>query len=89
MSDKSDFDRVMEIIYKAPAEEVLKFVTTPKEDLIEYHSGLGRMIRNELSLWERGWEPTIVDGVDMSPHHPDAVSMRLIEEVHDELQRNT
>lgn len=52
-----------------------------KEDLIKFHHTLGQDIRNNFELWRCTWYPEIVDGVDMSPEHPDAVSMTVIEEV--------
>ena len=52
-----------------------------KEDLISFHHTLGQDIRNSFGLWNCTWYPEIVDGVDMSPEHPDAVSMTVIEEV--------
>lgn len=53
----------------------------PKDDLIGYHHSAGRFIRNHYKLWETSWTPEIVDGVDYSPNHPDAVSMQIIERV--------
>jgi hypothetical protein len=51
------------------------------EDLISYHHTLGRDIRNHFGLWEYMWEPKLIDGVDCSEEHPDAISMRVIEKV--------
>ena len=61
-----------------PQQEFLK---TPYSKLVAYHNSLGRKIRNEFKLWENTWTPDIRNGVDHSPDHPDAVSMRLIEAV--------
>lgn len=47
-------------------------------ELIKYHHTLGQSIRNEFGLWGFEWEPEIVDGVDVSPEHPDAISMEVI-----------
>lgn len=52
-----------------------------KEDLIQYHNTVGQNIRNEFNLWEKEWIPEIEDGVDVSPDHPDAISLRVMEEV--------
>lgn len=57
------------------------FVNTSKKDLIQYHDSLGRLIRNSFGLWHRPWTPKIKDGVDVSPDHPDAVSMKVIETI--------
>lgn len=63
---------------KIPQQEFLK---TPFSKLVAYHDSLGRKIRNEFKLWENAWTPDIRNGVDYSPDHPDAVSMRVIEAV--------
>jgi len=63
-----------------------KFVNTKKEDLIIYHSTLGRYIRNYFSLWSIQHVPELVNGADVSPHHPDAISMRVIEKVWEHYQ---
>lgn len=64
------------------------FLETPREKLIQFHHGMGTAIRNKYNLWEIPWEPEIVNGIDMSPYHPDQVSMTLIERVWDELHAN-
>ena len=51
------------------------------DDLHQFHHSLGQWIRNNYNLWEIPWEPELRDGVDYSPHHPDQVSMTIIEEV--------
>lgn len=38
-------------------------------------------IRNEFKLWDVDWEPEMVNGVDISPNHPDQVSFDIIVEV--------
>lgn len=57
-----------------------------KADLIQYHSGIGMAIRNAYNLWKVKWKPKIVNGVDMSPDHPDQVSMKIIERLWEKLQ---
>ena len=43
---------------------------------------MGMYIRNAFKLWEYKWEPEPDEnGVDCSPDHPDAISMRIIEDV--------
>lgn len=78
-------EKVTEWFWEAPVEAQTKFLDTPRDDLIKYHHTLGRGIRNEFKLWEIDWEPEVVDGVDESRYHPDAVSMTVIEEVWDRL----
>lgn len=48
------------------------------EEAISMHSTLGRHLRNHANLWQNTWEPELVDGVDHSPSHPDAISARVI-----------
>lgn len=78
-------DRIEEIaneLYNSLTDEENKSLADcPKDDLISYHHSAGRLIRNEYKLWENAWVPEIIDGVDCSPNHPDAVSMRIIERV--------
>ena len=61
------------------------FVSCTKEQLIQYHTTLGRAIRNRFKLWELDWKPEykMVGSIqyDVSPNHPDAISMRIIEAV--------
>jgi hypothetical protein len=66
---------------KSPLSEQFDFKHARKDELIEWHHTLGRTIRGEFGLWEENWEPILVDGVDMSPNHPDAISMSIIEEI--------
>lgn len=63
--------------------EKKSFINTPREHLIRYHHSLGPNIRNKFELWKNEWVPVIVDGVDISPNHPDAISMKIIEAVWD------
>lgn len=58
-----------------------EFSSSRFEDLPIYHSTLGRSISNAFNLWVYPWEKRIIEGVDMSDEHPDAISMRVIEEV--------
>ena len=64
----------------APLERLI-FTDRTQESLVEYHHSLGRRIRNEFEFWKIKWEPEMVNGVDVSPAHPDAISMRIIEAV--------
>ena len=61
------------------------FLNEDPNKLIRFHHNLGRSIRNEFDLWSEKWTPEIQEGVDMSPHHPDAVSMRIIKDVHERM----
>lgn len=67
-------------------EQRNQFKNSRKEDLIVYHHSTGLTIRNEFKLWANKWEPELVDGIDTSPFHPDAISMRVIEAVWTKMQ---
>lgn len=54
---------------------------THPNDMIELHDSLGRQIRNDYQLWSRYHTPRIVDGVDVSKDHPDAISSRIMKQV--------
>lgn len=60
----------------------------PFEDVLSLHHGFGTWIRNTFELWQRPWTPVIVDGVDWAEDHPDAISSRIIQLVHDKLNAN-
>lgn len=68
------------------SKEDLEWVKTmPEADLCSLHHSLGRFIRNTYRLWEIEWEPEIQDNVDVSPYHPDAISMEIIKIFHKKL----
>jgi hypothetical protein len=83
MTNKIDeiADQVMHWFGSADGELQLEFQSTRFNDLHRFHQTLGQDIRNEFRLWEQHWQPDLVGGVDMSPDHPDALSMKVIEEV--------
>ena len=78
---------VIEWFYKEPDNTREEFVKTHPKDLHKYHHSLGQRIRNEFKLWSKEWEPVLVNGVDMSEGHPDAISMRIIQDVHKRLTK--
>jgi hypothetical protein len=65
-----------------------EFLETPFDELARYHHSVGRTIRNEFDLWKAKWDENIVDGVDCSKGHPDALSMNIIETVWAELHES-
>jgi len=79
------FDHIVGVVtnwlQEAPAEHRREFKSMSKDQLIQYHHSLGRDIRNEFGLWQYDWVPQLENGFDMSPDHPDSVSMRIIEQV--------
>ena len=81
-----NYEECVEWLWKeyksSPQEEQKKFASYEKDDLILLHHELGRYIRNHCDLWKNEWIPELdLDGVDYSPNHPDAISMRVIEAV--------
>ncbi len=69
------------------SEENKKYISNIKEDdLITLHHTLGQSIRNEYGLWKRSWEPVLVNGVDHSDNHPDAISNFIIREIWESLK---
>ena len=87
-----DFNLMVKVvrrwIERAHPQFTIEFTNTPRENLVRYHSGLGRDIRNEFKLLERHWVPELVEGVDHSQEHPSQISMRVIEAVWDELHKD-
>lgn len=86
--DGKNFDAIVEALRGEIAtwsdEEQSRFYFTgySEDELIMYHHSLGRWVRNTYKLWEAPWLPEIRDdGCDYSPNHPDAISMRIIEQV--------
>lgn len=69
-------------------QEQKDFFNTPKENLALYHHTLGTEIRNHFNLWKNEWTPVLVNGIDESDEHPDAISMRIIEAVWQTLHDN-
>lgn len=80
-------DEIINEVHKETAswseEDQTEFFLGPLkgESLIGYHTGLGRYIRNKYNLWGTKWNPVLIDGIDHSPYHPDAVSQTIIEKV--------
>lgn len=67
--------------------------STPVADLAQFHHTWGRGIRNHYGLWKddhpltTNWHKNedgrkIINGVDHSDDHPDAVSMQIMKRVH-------
>ena len=81
-------EEVIQWLSEAPDKEVEEFINSSREGLIVYHSTLGRDIRNHFKLWRYPWKPELDDqGVDVSPYHPDQVSMQIITKVWETVQK--
>jgi len=74
-------EEVLKWFARSDTEEQIAFVSTEIDNLVQYHTTLGRQIRNEFEMWRDEHEPFIVDGCDHSQDHPDARSMRVMEDV--------
>jgi hypothetical protein len=70
---------------KSDIESVNDLLSVARDELFTLHHTLGRSIRNEFLLWAKAWTPDLIDGVDYSNDHPDAISSRIIEQVWDML----
>ncbi|MDX9668708.1 hypothetical protein QMK49_00365 [Pseudomonas sp. P8_250] len=68
---------MQEIWANMPPDDKLWF---RKEEPIRMHNSLGMHLRNHANMWEFPWTPEIRGGIDFSKDHPDAISMRVIED---------
>lgn len=57
-----------------------------ENELLEFHSTIGRYLRNKYNFWDYKWEPVIVGGFDYSKYHPDNISFEIIREVWQDYQ---
>lgn len=69
---------LMEQIYENFSDEDKEWFVN--EDPVMMHLTLGMHIRNHAGLWSVPHEPEIVDGVDISENHPDAISSKVIKD---------
>jgi hypothetical protein len=80
-------DDIVEVLYERmkdlPGVEV--FIETPRESVAAQYFNLGQSIRNEFKLWTRKWKSKMINRMDYSEDHPDAVSARIIEKLQDKL----
>ena len=78
---------VIDWFHKSDESNKSKFIDSSEYDLVGYHGSLGKNIRNHFRLWEKPWTPEIckITNCDISPHHPDQISMTVIKEVHKRL----
>lgn len=81
-------DEIKNLVYDEVmlSHELLQFFKDSKrDDMIQLHHSFGRYIRNKYDLWSRTWVPDLIDGVDYSKEHPDAISMDIIESIWDKI----
>jgi hypothetical protein len=73
---------------RSTLREQAEFTETAFEDLVVFHSTLGQQIRNYFNLWHYKWVPSIKNDIDISEEHPDAVSMKVIEQLWREIKND-
>lgn len=72
-------DECMEALKMAlSAEDQIALLSSSKDDLIQYHHGLGRWIRNNWGLWKSG--PLLDHMQSLGFIHPDDMSGSIIRE---------
>jgi hypothetical protein len=79
-------NEIVEDLYAKLPHADLEFIKAmPREKLISFHSGPGRMIRNYYRLWQPDNPYIILDDPE-SPFFPDQVSQAAIEGLWETLQ---
>lgn len=79
---KTESEIAEEMFARLSEADIFTLKTVKTEDSMgEFHHSVGQWIRNEYHLWEVDWAPEIVDGVDCSPNHPDAISSRILRKI--------
>lgn len=74
------------IISKISLTDKMYIVSTKEKDLIQFHSNIGRQIRNEFNLWQGN--PELLKDMGLpEDKHPDEVSQKIIEALWKELKR--
>ncbi len=80
MLPKTIKDAAAILLSEVSDREKLKLRNTKKENLILYHLTWGEKIRNRFGLWSGNEK-------DAGENHPDSVSMKIMEEVWDKIQK--
>lgn len=58
-----------------------EFITTKFDNLNLFMSSLGLGIIEHFNLWAFPWKPQLVDGLDISPNHPENLALTVIQAV--------
>jgi len=95
-------DEIVNDLMKSVLSEeanIKEFLQVDEADLHQFHHGFGTYIRNTYSLWFENpltekWRTdeasrNIVDGVDYSDDHPDAVSMQIIKTLYTKMKETS
>ena len=72
---------IADVQKEAPQEFLDTIAKMEEHELICFHTSAGRHIRNTYGLWSLSHAPEIVDGVDVSPNHPDTISGLILQHV--------
>ncbi len=83
MYPKTINEAVALILSELSGRDKLRLRNTKKEDLIKFHLSWGNDIRNLCGLWDENQDLM----KDAGESHPDGVSMRIMEAVWEEVQR--
>lgn len=73
------------LLVKLAEQDKREIKKTAEADLIMYHHGFGRWIRNTYGLWDPK-NPYVDFNDPMGDNHPDQMSQRIIETVWKRLQ---
>jgi len=93
------FDEIVEVVFGRISKDEIEYLQTIKrDDMIEFHSTVGRGIRNDFRLWHtknpltkaffEDGDKYIVNGVNLHPDHPDTVSCNVLYRVWDLANRH-
>jgi hypothetical protein len=85
-SDRLMEDTVYQWFKNSTTRQQEEFLTTNFDNLVVFMNPLGQQIINYFNLWHYNWEKRIVNNVYMSVEHPEAVALRIIENVWRKLQ---
>ena len=75
----NDFYQTMDNVERQFVKDI------PDRKFMELYSDtVGQFIRSEYHLWDRPpHRPEIIDGIDISPQHPNSISGRILENIWD------
>lgn len=81
MSEYKDADEIADIVFSFfTAHGIREAAKLERRDLIQFHHGTGRDIRNDFLLWETD-NPYTDTSDPMGPLHPDQYSTLVMEKV--------
>ena len=76
------WNEIIAAVQKEAPQEFLDIISKMEsQELICFHTSAGRHIRNTYGLWELKHEPELIDGIDISPNHPDNISGIILQHI--------